>query len=89
MYKYIIIILILLSGCSPAGSNNEIAPQPGEELCGQACDNLIKLHCDVISSCIAKCYADHKAGYFWNTPCLTNIATCDDVHNVCKSIFSE
>ena len=87
MFKYILLSIISL-GCSDPSNNNKIYPQPGEDLCGQACDNLKQLSC-TIDNCLSKCIEDHRNGYFWNTYCLINIETCDEIQLECKSIFSK
>ena len=84
-------IILFLSGCVAKADVQSIA-QPGAEYCIPACDNLIKLNCDLGKTvngetCYVRCNKQQNDGLFWNTYCLESINSCDMIDNWCKAIY--
>jgi len=90
MRKTIIFSLVLLLGCSvPYKDNIFDDQQPGIENCYAACQNIQSLDCwgNKAQTCEIDCENEHAEGYFWNTECLLNINSCEEIVSVCKSII--
>jgi len=92
------LLAMFLSACSTADFSSAPPEQPGKEYCGEACDNLIKLGCDLgkpfiddrfIIDCYQKCAEEHKEGFFWNTYCLKDIDACYKIESYCKPIHKK
>lgn len=92
------LLIMFLTACSAADFSSAPQEQPGKEYCGAACDNLIKLGCDLgkpitddgsVIDCYERCDKEHKEGYFWNAYCLMDIDACYKIDSYCKPIYKK
>jgi len=98
--KYAWALVIICSCCGGSGEPEpHVTPVPGAEKCGEACAHMAIIAPDggpceesqpVITadggtiSCEEFCIYQHDNGVYWNTDCLTQITTCEEIETVCN-----
>ena len=114
MKRILLVLSFMVCGCACSSQNDPapvIRPQPGSELCEQACDHIGPgglncaeglpvllppdeqgtVECEPDAgvkeciSCTEFCVEQHRSGIYWNTECILNVSTCEQIESVCNN----